>query len=190
MGLLGVAQFLPGPLFGLLAGVWLDRTHRLPVVVGSQLVNMAALATIPAAPYLRAPAAGQDWAARLGPDRPKIGLAWAGNPRHVNDRNRSVPLSAMLSLLDVAATFVTLQKDFRDGDDATLARSRVLNLGPALQDFADSAALMAELDLVITVDTSVAHLAGALGAPRMAVGLRARDHADAARLRRRRRRSA
>ena len=49
MGLLGVAQFLPGPLFGLLAGVWLDRTHRLPVVVGSQLVNMAALATIPAA---------------------------------------------------------------------------------------------------------------------------------------------
>jgi MFS family permease len=49
MGLLGVAQFLPGPLFGLLAGVWLDRTHRLPVVVWSQLLNMAALATIPAA---------------------------------------------------------------------------------------------------------------------------------------------
>lgn len=49
MGLLGVAQFLPGPLFGLVAGVWVDRTRRLPVVVWSQLVNMFALATIPIA---------------------------------------------------------------------------------------------------------------------------------------------
>jgi MFS family permease len=49
MGLLGVAQFLPGPLFGLVAGVWVDRTRRLPVVVWSQVVNMAALATIPLA---------------------------------------------------------------------------------------------------------------------------------------------
>jgi tetratricopeptide (TPR) repeat protein len=129
------------------------------------------LATIPAAPYLRAAVtdkqlASKDPATRRRTDRPKVGLAWAGNPRHVNDRNRSMPLTALSPLLDVGATFVTLQKDLRAGDDATLsARGEILNVGPVLQNFADSAALVAELDLVITVDTSVAHLAGALGVP-------------------------
>jgi tetratricopeptide (TPR) repeat protein len=123
------------------------------------------LATIPAAPSLRAPAMSKELATRLATDGPKVGLAWAGNPRHVNDHNRSMPLAALLPLLDVAATFVTLQKELRAGDDATLSARKILNLGPALEDFADSAALIAQLDLVITVDTSVAHLAGALGVP-------------------------
>jgi tetratricopeptide (TPR) repeat protein len=127
------------------------------------------LATIPAAPYLRAPAPDQ-WAKRLGPrhrkGRPRIGLSWAGNPRHANDRNRSMALDALAPLLDVAAEFVTLQKDVREGDQATLRKhGRLRDLGPSLRNFSDSAELISQLDLVITVDTSVAHLAGALGAP-------------------------
>jgi ADP-heptose:LPS heptosyltransferase len=68
--------------------------------------------------------------------------------------------------LDVAATFVSLQKDTRLGDETVLAkRSDIVKLGPLLESFADTAALISQLDLVISVDTSVAHLAGALGRP-------------------------
>lgn len=123
--------------------------------------------TIPAAtPYLRAPE-GRDWEARLGSKkRPRIGIAWSGNPHHVHDRKRSIPLSAFLPLLSFDATFVSLQKDIRANDDAILReRSDILNFGPVLKDFAETAALISCLDLVIAVDTSVVHLAGALGKP-------------------------
>jgi ADP-heptose:LPS heptosyltransferase len=69
------------------------------------------------------------------------------------------------SLLDVDADFVSLQKVLRPGDDALLDAHDVLQVGDALGDFADTAALVAGLDLVISVDTSIAHLAGALGRP-------------------------
>jgi tetratricopeptide (TPR) repeat protein len=134
----------------------------LPLAFGTRLD------TIPAAtPYLRAPAQGRNWEALLGRrDRPRIGLAWSGNPHHVHDRKRSIPLSVFLPLLDVEATLVSLQKDVRSGDEATLKeRSEILNLGPSLEDFADMAALMSCLDLIISVDTSVVHLAGALAKP-------------------------
>jgi tetratricopeptide (TPR) repeat protein len=134
----------------------------LPLAFGTRLD------TIPSTtPYLRAPAHGHDWEARLGPkDRPRIGLVWSGNPRHRDDRKRSIELSALLPLLNVGTTFVSLQKDIRTADEAVLReRSDIIELGPLLQSFADTAALISQLDLVISVDTSVAHLAGALGRP-------------------------
>jgi ADP-heptose:LPS heptosyltransferase len=77
-----------------------------------------------------------------------------------------MPLSAFLPLLDVDATFVSLQKDVRASDEAVLKeRGDILNFGPLLESFADTAALISCLDLIISVDTSVAHLAGALGKP-------------------------
>ncbi len=135
----------------------------LPLAFGTQL------ATIPSAvPYLRAPAPGvMEWDARLGPKhRPRIGLAWSGEPTHPNDHNRSIPLSCLISLLDVDATFVSLQKDVRIKDATVLrARGDLLHFGDALKNFADTAALVANLDLVISIDSSVAHLAGALAKP-------------------------
>ena len=107
-----------------------------------------------------------NWNARLGPrDRPRIGLVWSGNPKNNYDRERSMTLSSLLSLLDCDATFVSLQKDVRAGDAAVLkARSDVLHFGDELN-FSETAALISNLDLIISVDTSVAHLAGALAKP-------------------------
>jgi hypothetical protein len=79
---------------------------------------------------------------------------------------RSIALKALSPLFDAAATFVSLQKDLRAGDEAVLTERRdIIGLGPSLASFADTAALISQLDLVISVDTSVAHLAGALGRP-------------------------
>ena len=136
--------------------------HSLPLAFGTRLE------TIPAAtPYLHASSqAMMNWNARLGPrDRPRIGLVWSGNPKNNLDRNRSMTLSSLLSLLDCDATFVSLQKDVRAGDAAVLkARSDVLHFGDELN-FSETAALISNLDLIISVDTSVAHLAGALAKP-------------------------
>jgi hypothetical protein len=127
------------------------------------------LETIPApTSYLPAPAASrlQAWQERLGPhDRLRVGLVWSGNPQHNNDSNRSIPLRMMTPILDLDATFFSLQKDPRPDDVAFLERSAILDLTSYLTDFTETAALVSCLDLVITVDTSVAHLAGALGQP-------------------------
>jgi tetratricopeptide (TPR) repeat protein len=119
-------------------------------------------------PYLRAPAQRvKNWQARLGAEtRPRIGLVWSGRPEHQNDQNRSIGLRSLMPLLDVEATFVSLQKDVRAGDASVLKdQSGLLDFGDALKDFSDTAALVSNLDLVISVDTSVAHLAGALAKP-------------------------
>jgi tetratricopeptide (TPR) repeat protein len=127
------------------------------------------LKTIPSAlPYLRAsPQALLRWDARLGLRRcPRIGLVWSGRPTHKNDRNRSVKLRALLPLLDIDAVFVSLQHDLRADDAATLKdQKNIIHFGDELRDFSDTAALISNLDLVISVDTSVAHLAGALSKP-------------------------
>lgn len=123
------------------------------------------LGTIPAqTPYLRAPSC-VDWEERLGAKRPRIGLVWSGNPGHKRDRDRSIPLYALLPLLDADATFVSLQKDVRAADAAVLKETAVIDVASELTTFADTAALVSALDLVIAVDTSVAHLTGALGKP-------------------------
>ena len=136
----------------------------LPLAFGTKL------GTIPAAvPYLRAvPETMKTWDARLGPHyRPRIGLAWSGNPTHKNDRNRSILLKSLLPILDgIDATVVSLQRDVRDADAALLQERRdVLHFGQELKNFTDTAALVSNLDLIVSVDTAVAHLAGALAKP-------------------------
>jgi tetratricopeptide (TPR) repeat protein len=126
------------------------------------------LETIPSAmPYLAAPSASLEWNARLrSKNRPRIGLCWSGRSAHKNDRNRSMSLDSLLPLLDFDATFVSLQQHVRTDDVAALqSRSNLVHFGDDLKNFSDTAALIANLDLVVSVDTSVAHLAGALAKP-------------------------
>jgi hypothetical protein len=141
---------------------------RLPLAFGTRLD------TIPAKiPYLPAPASDRVrvWQDRLedqlGPhDRLRVGLVWSGSLGHKNDHNRSSSLRAFSAMLDLDAAFVSLQKDPRPDDKLVLAeRGEVVDLTAHLTDFMETAALISCLDLVITVDTSVAHLAGALGCP-------------------------
>ena len=122
---------------------------------------------IPASvPYLHAP----DVPARP-PARPgtlAVGVVWGGDPTHRNDRRRSLGRDALEALLAIPqVTFFSLQKGNRGRElaDAAPADRPVLDLGPTIGDMADTAALIRQLDLIVTVDTSVAHLAGALGRP-------------------------
>ncbi len=108
----------------------------------------------------------QSWNARFGShDRLRVGLVWSGSRTHRNDHNRSISLQALSRIFDVEAVFVSLQKDVREDDKAELGRSEIIDWTAELTDFADTAALVKCLDLVISVDTSVAHLAGAMGCP-------------------------
>lgn len=162
-GLPGVVQCLPFSNPGLPSFDMHCPVMSLPLAFGSTLE------TIPSATYLPplSPERLQVWRDRLGSnDRLRVGLVWSGNAKQANDRNRSMPFSALRPLLDLGATFVTLQKDPRP-DDRTLLneRSDIVDLTAHLTDFAETAALVSNLDLVITVCTSVAHLAGALGRP-------------------------
>jgi tetratricopeptide (TPR) repeat protein len=135
----------------------------LPLAFGTEL------ATIPAgAPYLAPPAeAAAAWRGRLPERRPLIGLVWSGERAHDNDLNRSIRLDTLEPLLGIAdVQFVSLQHDVREDDARFLQdRAEVLQIGQQFSDFADTAAAIAELDVVIAVDTAVAHLVGALGKP-------------------------
>ncbi len=126
------------------------------------------LTTIPAdIPYLRAdPSLVQIWKQRLAAfDGPRIGLVWAGNPLHHRDFARSIPFAAFRrALLPSGADLFSLQvgpqaMDPRDHD------LKIAEISDQFTDYADTAAAILNLDLCITVDTSVAHLAGALGRP-------------------------
>ncbi len=124
-----------------------------------------AFGTAPAPiPYLSAdPARAADWAGRLGPG-PRVGLAWGGNPALKNDRHRSIPLHRFAPLIAGGMTFVSLQKDLRPGDGALIGQwENFAHFGDDLHDFAETAALINALDVVVAVDTAVAHLAGAMG---------------------------
>jgi ADP-heptose:LPS heptosyltransferase len=103
---------------------------------------------------------------RLGPrGKLRVGLAWAGRAEHKNDQNRSLQFQKLARLLDLDVAFVSLQKEPKPHDKVQLARTGIVDLTADLTDLAATAALMSCLDLVITVDTSIAHLAGALGRP-------------------------
>jgi tetratricopeptide (TPR) repeat protein len=135
----------------------------LPMVFGTRLDGIPAETS-----YLPSPdeARIRAWEMRLGAhDRLRVGLVWSGNPDHRNDHNRSMPLRVLSRLLDVDATFVSLQKDPRPDDKAELDKTGIIDWTVEFKDLADTAALAKCLDLVITVDTSVAHLAAALGRP-------------------------
>lgn len=129
----------------------------LPLALGTTLE------TIPAAvPYLRAPAL----AAMEKPGRPRVGLVWSGSTGHKNDKNRSIPLEILAPLFALPVDWVCLQPEIREADAAWLAAHPAVQLArPALHDFVETAQIIAGLDRVLTVDTSVAHLAGALGKP-------------------------
>jgi Flp pilus assembly protein TadD len=162
-GFAGLQQVIAG-------GAALPRFDvHCPLLSLPQAMGTDCLAAIPAdVPYLRPPSDDQAaWKARFPADdaKLKIGLAWAGQPGHLNDRNRSLPLARFDGLSSVEGVqFYSLQK----GDAARQTASSKLPLvdwTSELRDFADTAALIANLDLIISVDTAVAHLAGAMGKP-------------------------
>ncbi len=137
----------------------------LPGVFGTTLE------TIPrVVPYVYAEpgkvAAWEEWSRGGAPGR-RVGVVWAGNPSHRNDARRSMPSSHLVQLTGVEGVrWVSLQKGERgDGGDRVPAGVGIEDVGSRLHDLADTAALVMHCDLVIAVDTAVAHLAGALGKP-------------------------
>lgn len=161
---------LPGvdhvhPLGAVLPGGWdyWTRPMRLPGVFGTEL------STIPATvPYLHAqPELVEHWRALLPQQGLRIGLAWRGNGNFENDADRSLPsLMTLAPLATVQAHFVSLQKGAGEVEALLPPAGMSLHpLGSQLGDFADTAAVIANLNLVISVDTAVAHLAGAMGKP-------------------------
>jgi FkbM family methyltransferase len=159
-GLEGVAQlivaFRPMPAFD----------FHVPLLSVPRHLGIA-LDKIPASvPYLRAPTSTTPLPAPLG-TRVKVGIVWAGSPQHSNDRNRSLSLQEMLPLAAIpGVTLYSLQAGPRVGDIAKVAHpALVRDLSRHLNDFADTASVVANLDLIVCADTSVAHLAAALGRP-------------------------
>jgi tetratricopeptide (TPR) repeat protein len=135
----------------------------LPLLLGLKLQ------TVPAdVPYLHADAElVEKWKKTLAPleNRKKIGLVWAGNPLHTNDHNRSIPPANFARLAEIEdVAFVSLQKEKR-AEQTPPAELKLIDHTIRLSDYAETAGLIANLDLVISVDTSVAHLAGAMGKP-------------------------
>jgi tetratricopeptide (TPR) repeat protein len=166
------------PLIPLLAGFpgvsrLIERGSSLPPfdwhcpLMSLPLAFRTRVDSIPATPYLRTdPALVRIWQTRLGrATGPRIGLAWSGNPLQRSDRKRSIPLAQWLPSLPPGPQYVCLQTPVRDADRPALAMRRdILNFGEALG-FDAAAAVCTSLDLVIAVDTSIAHLSAALGIP-------------------------
>ena len=158
-----VAEGEPLPAFDVQAPLL-----SLPALCGSTLSTVAAQV-----PYLQAdPARVASWRARLAAETGfRVGVVWQGNPRHGWDRHRSLPLSCLEPLARIAGVrLVSLQKGPGQEQIAEVARRfAVLDLGGELDEsggaFVDTAAVMQSLDLVVTVDTAAAHVAGALGVP-------------------------
>jgi tetratricopeptide (TPR) repeat protein len=158
----GVAQVIPRGQ-PVPATDWRCPMMSLPLAFGTEL------GTIPAPNhYLRAdPARVAAWREVLGPaSKPRVGLVWSGNPTHGNDSNRSLDFDRITALLSDRFEFFTLQRDVRPTDQVALdLDGRVRGFGHELKDFGDTAALCELMDVVVSVDTSVAHLGGALGRP-------------------------
>jgi tetratricopeptide (TPR) repeat protein len=135
---------------------------NLPAAFGTDLKSVPA-----SIPYLRVDeGAKRRWADRLGQrGGPRAGLVWSGNLGHRQDRSRSIPLALLDRLKQTGVEFVSLQKEVRSSDAFAVSLLCSWHFGAELVDFSDTAAVISQLDIVISVDTAVAHLAGALGAP-------------------------
>ena len=132
----------------------------LPLAFGTTLDSLSGK------PYLVAPPKRiTDWTRALGKaSQPRVGLAWSGNANVSNDHNRAIPLSRFSQGLPSGIEYIQLQKDVRAADQAWLDQHpEIRSFDSRITDFGDTAALIASLDLVITIDTSITHLAGALG---------------------------
>jgi hypothetical protein len=139
----------------------------LPRLAGTRVENVP----VPI-PYLHAdPARVAQWAARLDGLVPKgyrrIGLIWAGRPTHNNDRNRTALLADLAPIGNVPGiALLALQKGPKTGQaGGWYGRAPLINLGAEIQDYDDTMAILANIERLVTVDTSVAHLAGAMGRP-------------------------
>lgn len=135
----------------------------LPLALGTQMATIEATV-----PYIGVdPVQVEKWRVELGNQaKTRIGLVWSGSTTHMNDYNRSIPLVDVMNVVSKSAQFICLQKEIRPTDLAAMhEREELADFSDNLVDFTDTAALIANLDLVISVDTSVAHLAGALGKP-------------------------
>jgi hypothetical protein len=132
----------------------------LPLALGLFAPLPMTRAYIVADPVLR-----RAWRQRLGETAAiRVGLAWAGNPRHKGDRLRSMSGESLLPLLQIPGfQFYSLQMGSQRRGAETLAEAGLIDLTASITDFADTAAFIAELDLVISVDTAIVHLAGAMG---------------------------
>ncbi len=165
------------PLFSRLAGVGGCVTdiagagaHAAHAFLGSlPFLFGTEPATVPATvPYLTpAPARRRAWRDRLAAGAElRVGLAWAGNPENTSDWRRSIRLERLSGLRHAAnVRFVALQTPVPEADRAAMAALAVEDLSAELLDFGETAAAVANLDLVVTVDSAMAHLAGAMGAP-------------------------
>ncbi len=141
--------------------------YHLPIMSLPRLFNTV-LETIPSqTPYLTADKAlSRTWQNRIKKGEALgVGIVWAGNPSHKGDRRRSVSLSRFAPLKEITgANLYSLQKDAHEPwTDAAPENIFTYDFGKKISDFADTAAIISNLDLIISVDTSVAHLAGALG---------------------------
>jgi hypothetical protein len=134
----------------------------LPLAFGTNLDNIPA-----AARYIETDKAlVQRWRQRLGESRsPRVGLVWSGNPQNWIDQRRSIPLEDWLPHLSPGFEYVSLQNPVRDSDLAALERSGIRRFDAHWLDFPGTAALLDCLDVLLSVDTSVAHLGGAIGRP-------------------------
>jgi tetratricopeptide (TPR) repeat protein len=127
---------------------------------------------VPKTPYLQADETNRaGWRARLASSpAPRVGIAWAGNPKQGDDRFRSMKAHMVEPILRVPGiTFLNLQIESTGPLPPVFSEIGVLDFREQIADFSDSAALFAELDLIITVDTGTCHLAGALGCPTWAI---------------------
>jgi hypothetical protein len=131
----------------------------LPFLLGTDM------ASVPAeVPYLRSPPAAP--LPDAGAGQPRIGLVWAARAESQTADGRTCPVKALLPLIERSdVRFFSLQLGPRANELADLPKGRVVDLAPRIRDFADTAAFLASLDLLITVDTAAAHLAGALARP-------------------------
>ena len=125
--------------------------------------------TIPASiPYVFSkPELIDNWQERINKSsKPRVGIVWSGSHSHQNDHNRSIPLSRFVDIIQPEIQFYALQAAFREGDKHLLKEYPEITLFEApIEGFSDTAALISLMDVVITVDTAVAHLAGAMGKP-------------------------
>jgi tetratricopeptide (TPR) repeat protein/ADP-heptose:LPS heptosyltransferase len=142
----------------------------LPHLLGPGLPGTDALNIPQAIPYLALDhVRSAQWEDRFGAPGVRVGLVWAGNPSHKNDANRSLDLASLAPLLALEGVqFYSFQVGARSADLDTLepaVRARVTDLSPHLKDFGDTAAALAHVDVLVCVDTSICHVAGALGIP-------------------------